>query len=346
MIDIHLRSFSMPFTRVVFFIVVFCLFMNPASVQAVTPQVRLPEWNRTSFAIAEWKPDQSILVISVSIEANQVGLSKISSQLYAPEELNVPVNRHERETLAKGDKVVFMHKISVKKGFSGWFELDVRALPDRAEMMALVARQHADAPLTRKILGEEVNTIERPLQIGTSMPILLREDAALSTMPEVAFTEELENGDRKYYLWYPPEGLGKGITAEGLKTYSAALRTASLAKSESAARMLLRKFETSSEAIGIEKANGETFMLPAKAAADLINANQLTMRAVFGAKPEILEEHLKAMRPGHTRPFLYYNLAVLENSQAKRTAGKHLENALADQPAWPLAKKLLKQLKK
>jgi hypothetical protein len=37
---------------------------------------------------------------------------------------------------------------------------------------------------------------------------------------------------------------------------------------------------------------------------------------------------------------------VLENSQAKRTAGKHLENALADQPAWPLAKKLLKQLKK
>lgn len=337
----------MPFTRIAFITVVFCLFMNSNSVQAVTPQVRLPEWNRTSFAIAEWKPDQSILVISVSVEASQVGLSKISSQLHVPEELNVPVDRHERETLGKGDKAVFLHKISVKKGFSGWFELDVRALPDQSEMLALVAKQHANEPLTRKILEEEIKTIERPMHIGTSLPILLREDAALSTMPEAAFTADLEYGNRKYYLWYPPEGLGKGITAEGLKTYSAALRTASLAKSESAARMLLRKLETSSEAIGIEKANGETFMLPAKVAADLISANQLTMQALFGAKPEILEEHLSAMRPGYTRPFLYYNLALLANSLKKRTqAIKHLESALADQPAWPLAEKLLKQLKK
>ncbi|EKD82055.1 MAG: hypothetical protein ACD_39C01501G0002 [uncultured bacterium] len=337
----------MPFIRIAFLTVICCLFMNSSAVQALSPQVRLPEWNRTSFAISEWKPDQGILVISVSVEASQVGLSKISSQLHAPEQLNIPVDRHERATLAKGDKAVFLHKVNVKEGFAGWFELDVRAQPEQSEMLALVAEKHAKEPLTCKILEEEIRTIEQPIYIGTSLPVLLRKDVALNTVPEAAFSNDLEQSDRKYYLWYPPEGLGKGITAEGLKTYSAALRTASLAKSESAARMLLRKIETSNEPIGIEKTDGETFMLPAKVAADLISANQLTMRAVTGAKPEILQKHLNTMQPGYSRPFLYYNLAVLESSLKKRAlAIKYLETALAEQPAWPLAEKLLKQLKK
>jgi len=337
----------MPFTRIIFLTLVYCLFMNAASVQAVTPQIRLPEWNHTSFAISEWKPDQGILVISVSIEATKVGLSNISSELHAPPQLNAPADRRERKLLAKGDKAVFLHKISVKSGFTGWFEIDVRAQPAKAEMLALVGTAHANEPLTRKILEEEVSTINQPIYIGTSLPVLLRDDAALRTMPEAAFANDYEDGKSKYYLWYPPESLGKGITGEGLKVYSSALRTSSLPRSESAAKMLLRKLENSKESLVIEKAGGETFMLPAAVARELINANQLSMRAVTSKEPEILREHLTAMQPGYTRPFLYYNLAVLENSLKKRAlAIKSLENALADQPAWPLAEKLLKQLKK
>ena len=337
----------MPLTRIALLSLIYCLFMNAALVQAVTPQIRLPEWHRTSVAISEWKPDQGILVISVSIEANQVSLSNISSELHAPAELNAPADRHERAVLARGDKTVFMHKISVKPGFSGWFELDVRAQPEKSGMLALVAGTHAKEPLTRKILEEEVNTINQPIYIGTSLPVLLRDDAALSTMPEAAFNNAYEQNDRKYYLWYPPESMGKGITAEGLKVYSAALHTASLSKADSAARMLLRKLENDKEALVIEKAGGETFMLPAMVACELINANQLTMRAVTSKKPEIITEYLTAMQPGYTRPFLYYNLALLENSLKKRAqAIKSLESALADQPAWPLAEKLLKKLKR
>ena len=52
------------------------------------------------------------------------------------------------------------------------------------------------------------------------------------------------------------------------------------------------------------------------------------------------------MKPGYTRPFLYYNLAMLENSRKKNAqAIKHLEQALSDLPAWPLAEKFLKKLK-
>ncbi len=111
--------------------------------------------------------------------------------------------------------------------------------------------------------------------------------------------------------------------------------------------MLLRRFESNTDPVCIEKANGETFMLPTSVAADLITANQLTLRAVLEKKPQELTEKLSAMKPGYTRPFLYYNLAVLENNLNNRAqAIKNLNKALADQPAWPLAKKLLKKLKK
>ena len=53
------------------------------------------------------------------------------------------------------------------------------------------------------------------------------------------------------------------------------------------------------------------------------------------------------MKPVYTRPFLYYNLAMLENNLKKEAAAiKYLEMALSDLPAWPLAEKLLKKLKK
>jgi PHD/YefM family antitoxin component YafN of YafNO toxin-antitoxin module len=323
------------------------MFMNSHQAQAVTPQVRLPDWHSTSFSLAEWKPEEGILVISVMVKADQVDLSDISSRLYAPAELNIPVDRHERKTLKKGEKTLFMHKINVKPGFAGWIELDIRAMPDRDGLLELAAKNHAKEPLTLKIVEEEIKTISQPLFIGTSLPVLLSDDIAISTMPEATFRNDFEADDCKYYLWYPPEGLGKGITAEGLKVYSTAIRSGSLTKSESAARMLLRRFETNSEPITIEKKNGETFMLPTAVAADLIEANQLTLQAVTSKRSEELARRLATMEPVYTRPFLYYNLAILENSLKKKTpAIKHLEQALSDLPAWPLAEKLLKQLKK
>jgi hypothetical protein len=323
------------------------MFMNSHQAQAVTPQVRLPDWHTRNVSLTEWKPEEGILVISVMVKADQVDLSDISSRLYAPAELNIPLDQHERKVLKKGEKVLFMHKINVNSGFAGWFELDVRAMPDRDGLLELAASKHAKEPLTLKIVEEEIKTISQPMFIGMSIPVLLNDDIAISTMPEASFRNDFEAGGSKYYLWYPPEGLGKGITAEGLKVYSTAIRSGSLTKSESAARMLMRRFETNKEPITVEKGNGETFMLPAAVAADLIEANQLTLQAVTSKRPEELIRRLATMKPVYTRPFLYYNLAVLENSLKKKApAIKHLEQALSDLPAWPLAEKLLKQLKK
>ncbi|KAF1083336.1 MAG: hypothetical protein GQF41_0114 [Candidatus Rifleibacterium amylolyticum] len=336
----------MPVIRTALLLIICCMFMNSHQLQAVTPQVRLPDWHTRNVALTEWKPEEGILVISVMVKADQVDLSDISSRLYAPAELNAPLDRHERKTLKKGEKVLFMHKVNVKPGFAGWFELDIRAMPDREDLLKLAASQHTNEPLTRKIVEEEIKTIAQPMFIGISIPVLLNDDIAISTMPEASFRNDYEVDGRKYYLWYPPEGLGKGITAEGLKAYSAAIRSGSLARSESAAKMLIRRFETNKEPVAIEKADGETFMLPAAVTADLIEANQLTVQAVTNKRPEELARRLATMKPGYTRPFLYYNLAMLENSRKKNAqAIKHLEQALSDLPAWPLAEKFLKKLK-
>lgn len=337
----------MPVIRTALLLIICCMFMNSHQVQAVTPQVRLPDWHTRNVSLTEWKPEEGILVISVMVKADQVDLSEISSQLFAPAELNIPLDRHERKTLKKGDKALFMHKINVKPGFAGWLELDIRAMPDRDGLLELAASKHAKEPLTLRIIEEEIKTISQPLFIGISLPVLLNDDIAISTMPEATFRNDFEVDGSKYYLWYPPEGLGKGITAEGLKAYSAAIRSGSLPRSESAAKMLLRRFETNSQPITFEKEKGETFMLPTTVAADLIEANQLTLQAVTKQRSEELIRRLATMKPVYTRPFLYYNLALLENNLKKKAAAiKYLEMALTDLPAWPLAEKLLKKLKK
>lgn len=337
----------MPVIRITILFLICSLFMGANSVRAVTPQIRLPDWHSTSFALAEWNADEGILMLSVTIKADQVNLSSISSQLHAPAELGLPADRHERSALEAGDKVVFMHKVNARIGFSGWLELDVRAMPNREELSKLAAEKHKNEPLTRQIVEEEIRTIENPIYIGTSLPVLLREDAALSTMPEAAFVATSDKAGRTWYFWYPPEAMGKGITGEGLKAYAAALRANSLERSESAAKMLLRRFDTNKDELRIDKSKSESFSMPSEIATSLIKANQLTLRARNARNPQIISRELSAMKPGYTRPFLYYNLAVLENSLKNHdNAVKHLEHAIKDLPAWPLAKKLLKKLKK
>ena len=169
----------MPVIRTALLLVICCMFMNSPQAQAVTPQVRLPDWHTRNVALAEWKPEEGILVISVMVKADQVDISDISSRLYAPAELNIPVDRHERKTLKKGEKVIFLHKINVKPGFAGWLELDIRAMPDRDGLLELAARNHAKEPLTRKIVEEEIKTISQPLFIGISVPVLLNDDIAI-----------------------------------------------------------------------------------------------------------------------------------------------------------------------
>jgi tetratricopeptide (TPR) repeat protein len=311
---------------------------------AMNPQIRLPEWNQTEFAIAEWNPEQGILVIRVQITASSVTLRHVSSKLHISGDLSMKPDIRERKILKKGDKAVFMHRLNAKAGFSGWIEIDLRAQPDQIELLELVKKTHADAPITGKILEEEAKAVNQPIPIGVSLPIMLRSDLAMSCSPEMAFRAEHKAGRQCYYMWYPPDGIGKGITAEGIRAFVAAIKLNSLVKAEAAAAMLIKKFQTYDEPLTLEKENDEKFAIPGKMVIELINANMLTLRAIVGNNTAELEAAIANMKPGFTRPFLLYNLGELYSAaNQKAKAAECFRKALADLPVWP---GLISRLKK
>lgn len=314
--------------------------------QAMTPQIRLPEWQRSKIDISEWKPAQGLLTIRVAIEASAVSLSEVSSQLRVPPELTASDSRRVRPAMKKGEKSVFLHIFNIKPDFAGWFEVDLRAMPAQKELIELIKAKHAAEPVTCKILETEALTISQPLFIGSSLPLLVRDDIAICTAAETAFRPDFKSGDQEFYIWYPATGFGKGLSAEILKAFSAAVSSGNIKSSESTADMLIRKLEATKEPLLLEKAGDENFAIPAAVAIELIKANLLTLRAIVNKSPDELEKVLKDMKPGYTKPFLMFNLGNLYAGLKKNSKAKNwFEQALVEIEAWPLAEKKLKALK-
>lgn len=324
-----------------------CFSLAATGLTAMTPEIRLPDWQKSKIDISEWKPDQKLLTVRIDIEAPSVQLENVSSQLHLPAELNTSSGKHERPILKKGDKVIFLHRIGVKSEFAGWAEVEMKAQPSQAEMLQLIKEAHSNEPATLAILEAEAMTINQPLFFGRSIPLLVRDDIALCTAAETAFKPDFKAMEKEFYFWYPESGFGKGLTSEGLKAFTGAIAAGNLKSAEAAGKMLIKKLETGKAPLMLTRANNETFAIPAPVAIELIEANLMSLKAIVNKDPKSLEKLLEGLKPGYTRPFLMFNLASLFASQRNNTLARSwYEKAIADIPAWPLANKNLKALKK
>ncbi len=337
----------MPCKKIALTAVSVCFSLAAACLPAMTPEIKLPEWQRSKIDISDWEPDNKILTVRVDIEAPSVKLENISSQLHMPAELAASGSRHERPVLKKGDKVIFLHKLSIKPDFAGWAEVELKAQPSQTELLQLIKEKHSKEPATSAILEAEAMTIKEPLFFGRSMPLLVRDDIALCTAAETAFKPDYKALGTEFYLWYPESGFGKGLTNEGLKAFTGAIAAGNLKTAESAGSMLIKKLEAGNEPLTLSRANNETFAIPSSVAVELIQANLMTLKAIVNKDPVAFESLIENLKPGYTRPFLMYNLASLYESQKSRGKARiWYEKAIAEIPAWPLAQKNLKALKK
>lgn len=334
----------MPIKGFALLAVILSLFIGVNGVYAMNPHVRLPEWHQTTFAISEWNPNEGILVLRVEICANAVTLRKISSKLILPKNIVQNIDARERGVLKKGEKAVFLHRLTLKPGFSGWIEIDLRAQPSQEELLQLVQQMHDKEPVTAKVLEEEIKYIVQPITIGTSLPITLRQDIAISAAEELLFKTDTNSANRNFYLWYPPAGIGKGIAAESIKSFDGAIRTGNIKTAEAVANMLIKRFASSDEPLVLEKAGDENFMIPAKMVIELLNADMIIMRAIASQDSQELEKFINNMKPGFIRPFLNFNLGLLhEKQKAKDKAVEAFQKALKDIPAWPAARNKIKK---
>ena len=178
--------------------IMLCLAFLASGVFAMTPRIRFPEWNKTNIKIADWDPAKGILTIRVEIEANRIPIEKAYSQPFLQSNFNKVIGKIEKENIKQGDKAVFTHRLNIKSNTSNWIEMDVRAKPDIAGLKALLRSEYANNPSMRDILEAEANQIKNPVFIGKSMPVLVRDDIALSVTPEIAFEPSFIHNNQKY----------------------------------------------------------------------------------------------------------------------------------------------------
>lgn len=336
----------MPFNYLATIALTTCFAMAVATGSAMSPEIRLPEWQKTRIDISEWKPEQKMLTIRVDIEATAARLENVLSQVHLPDEIKANPGRHERPVLEKGDKAVFLHQFSIEPGFAGWAEIELLAQPSREDILQLIRNAHAKEPATLAILEAEAMTISKPMPFGRSLPLLVRNDIAMCTAAPTALKPDLKAMNQEFYLWYPEAGLGKGLTGEGLKTFSAALTTGNLKTAEAAGKMLTSRLETGKEPLSKTVNEKETFAIPTGIVIEMIKADLETLKAVNAKDPEILAVTVEKMQPCYTRPFLMYNLAALYESQKNKSKAREwYAKAIAEIPAWPLAEKHLADLK-
>lgn len=326
------RSFAL-------FITILCLITISSGVFAMTPRIQFPEWNSTTIRISDWSPEKGILTLEVTVEASRIPLKKIYSQPYLQSNFNKIQSRFEKEELKYGEKVTFKHRLNLSSNSTNWIEMDVRAMPDIPALKHLSRAENSKTPAVCKILESEADQIKAPIFIGTSLPILLRDDIALSVTPEIAFSPDFEHSNTRYYIWMPLDSAESQTTNSAIRLFKEAIQKKDPASIEATGQSLIKRFDTGKSSIVFKRSKGDKFMIPTKVAMELLKADISILRAVLSGKTEELEKEYLAMKPCYSKPFIGYNLARLfEQAGNKEKAKLYLDEALKENPAWPLAK--------
>lgn len=322
--------------------IILCFISIVNVVSAMTPRIKFPEWNNTNINITDWDPVKGILTITVTVEANKIPLKKVYSQPYLQSSFNTILTRFEKDAVKYGEKAVFNHRLNVKSNTTNWVEMDVRAMPETAGLKYLIRKEHSNNPAMSEILEAEANQLKAPVFIGTSLPILARDDIALRATPEIAFTLDFEHNKNNYYIWMPLDSAESQTTSSAVKLFKEAVAKKDLHSIETTAQNLIKRFDSDKKSIVFKRTKSDdNFMVPTKVAIEMLNADLLTLKAVLKNDVSELESSYKGMKPCYTKAFLAYNLAVLYKSLNQQEKSKlYIKEALKENPAWPKAKSL------
>ena len=317
-------------------IMIICFISIVNGAFAMLPRVKFPEWNKTTIKITDWNPVKGILTITVQIEANKIPIEKAYSQPYLQSNFNMMLSKYEKDNIKQGDKATFVHKLNIKSNTNNWLEMDVRAKPDITGLKLLVRSEHINNPAMREILEAEADNINAPIFIGTSMPILVRDDIAMAVTPEIAFTPTFNHNQKTYYVWMPLDSAESQTTNSAVKIFREAVAEKNLRNIEAAGQNLIKRFDTDKRTIVFKKSNGDNFAIPTQIAKDMLSADLACLKAVLSDNSEELEKTYQAMKPSYSKAFVAYNLYALLKDKDKDKAEKYRKEALSQQPACPL----------
>jgi hypothetical protein len=312
---------------------------------AMTPQLTMPPWQETKISILSWEPQKSELKVEVKIKALDLTIENLSCEFSVSEEkIKLSAPSHSKKTLNPGEETSFQTLIQARLDQVLWLNVSLRGKPDSRALKQRVAELHKDNPSLKLIMNSEIDSIKDSLYFGRLLPILARSDVALSGVPETTMiTTSHKNGS--YYLWYPEASIGRGFEAESLKAFATATRSKNHANAEKVGELLINRLKANNKPLLMEKANGDSFMIPINTAIALINANIASLKAMNTGDVKWLEAYLKAEPESDARLMARFNLAqLLIEKQSNGRARAILQELLAKLPSWPLAESAIEGL--
>ncbi len=311
---------------------------------AVSPEMRLPEWHKTEFGIADWSPEQGLLVVKAAISAPLVDLHEVSCSLQHDFSTMPPEPARTHKIIKKGDKAVFMFRLNVKPECHGWLNFDLRARPDSKGLLEAI-QIHANKPLSKAILASEIEKLEKAILLGQSIPVFVAEDIVVGVTREIALRPFAVDGN-SFYVWLPEERFGTGIVAETFKALKKSASANQFRSAAAACSLIINKLKGQKAGLRAEPAHGEIFEIPNSVAVNLLELNHATFSALENSKHKRLQELTENMKSGYIKAFACFNLAMNKLKANKKPEGiALLKKAVELIPTWPKAQKLLEEIK-
>ncbi len=324
-------------------LLIFYFVFFASGIFAVSPDVNLPEWQKTEFGIADWSPENGILVVRATLRAINTDLHQVSCSLSQQLDAAGQKEAKSRKLLKAGESAVFLFRLTVKGPAHGWLDFDLQARPDSDGLLQQIARMK-DKPLTVEILRDEAAHLNHPIKLGRSIPIVISNDLAISLPPEMTFSLTPTPAGT-LYLWLPRERFSTGIIAESLKAMNRAAETGQFKSAAAACTLIINRLSASKDSLKAETRPGETIEIPGKNIIEMLKVNRAAFSSLEKGNAGELKDLLESLKPSYTKAFAHFNLARILEKKDKKTAQNQIEQALNIISTWPEAISLKKHFK-
>lgn len=314
---------------------------------AVSPELRLPEWNRFEPRITGWD-GKGKLSLELEVQALKVKLLQLSAGLVWPSPLKSDDRAEKLSSLDSGKTWKTTWSATVPESFDGWFEVDLQALPEIAALEREIAAVATMSGMAREVLTKEARGFKTPVQIGRTVSLHIDPGMATLLPRHLLFSPVWMTGNRALLLWQPAGILGSGQVAEAWSAFCQAIPEQKTQAAMVALGKLQKLLAKTTEPIPLLGADQGQFSLMPQAILEAIEANLATLHAAEKHAAEPARLMLLAGKSGNsfTKPFIWANIGILHAlGNRPDQAKKAWETALELQPGWPMLRGWMEALK-
>lgn len=318
---------------------VLCLgWTEPAG--ARPPDVRFPDWYKTTFSVKGWNPATREIRVALTVEAPLVPIHDLTATVAWPKGFTGGSPRQTLGTLAQGESWTAEFTARCPAAFDGWVEISGEGRPDRAGLRQAIERPDAYAPSARAILVAEVEAVTGPLPFGISVPLSVRPDLAAAVPAAFLPEPRWPVGERALHLWTPDGSFDLPAVQARYADWQKAVAAGNAAPARQAASALLAALG-SADTLDFVRVDGTPLTITGAMARQFMQASLEALHGLELSRTQLgaLLKDLGRTPPAFADGFRAANLGVLLAAKgAPAEADRAWGFALERLPAWNLVK--------